>query len=1155
MSALFMAALCAAATMREPLDFVDPLIGTASRRADAANAAAMQPFVGVPFGMWQWTVMTQLSELGKVSYADASRQFLGFIGTRQPAPWMGEYGQLSVQPQVGPRDCSYATRGVPFNPADCIFTPYYCRVALANGIVAEATGSPRCALLRFSFPNGQPGRLVFDASREFVARFSDTNAMPGQISFADAEARLLRAWNEDRADAKLGPPLRNCRARFRVEVSRPAVAHGVYVGDGPRGADGYRTARCLPDTATVTADVCGAWAEYASSGEPLLVKISQSMIDDAQADDTMCRELGDGFDFEAAKARAKAAWTRALAVLEIEADEDVKTIFYTGMYHALQFPREFGEYGRYYSAFDDTVHAGDSYTSYSLWDTYRAEHAFLALAAPGRVDGMMTALLQMYKEGGWLPKWPNPAYTGVMVGDPAAVVLAQAYACGFRGFDLDLAYEAVKHNATVPSPADTRVAWWGREPWTGGPEARGGLTAYQTLGYVAADKTTESVSRTLDFGHADLAVAVLADAVGKADEAKAFRARAKNYRNLWNPGRRKFWPRRADGTWLDAPHDSWRYQDYTEQSPETAVWGVPYDVAGIAELVGGKTTLEAMLDEYFDTIYYNKNGGEMTHHENEPTHHIAYLYAALGRPDKCARHVRRILARGYSSERWGMEGNDDCGQMSAWYILSSLGFYPLDPTTGEYVIGSPLVRAATLRIGTPFPSATFRVVVQGQSRTNVRVKSVKLNGVELSTRRIRHADIVRGGVLEFEMEGGNDLPPLVGDGVADDTAAIQARLDAGLPCVYLPPPPKGYLISKTLRIGSDTELRLDRFTEIRLAPGSDCPMIENRGYVGGRDRRIALTGGIWNMANLDQSPNPQQLRRCTPPRAGGLPPRHENDFFFGMAMRFSNVEGLTAKGLTVRNPTSYGLALCRTSYFLVDDITFDYVTRNPIFLNMDGVHLDGWCHHGRISNLRGTCFDDLVALNANDGQCAQAEGDIHDIDIEGLYADYCHSAVRLLSTGANLKRVTIRNVHGNFYTYAVGLTHFFGDRKTRGVFDDIVVRDVFAGKALAPADIGMHSRTNFPLVWVEGAVDVGRLTVENFSRDERTVNVATLRVDGPATVGTLVMRDCRMSNALGSPIPFLDIQGKVGRAVVENADFLPAPSDWTRRDVRPQAPK
>ena len=284
------------------------------------------------------------------------------------------------------------------------------------------------------------------------------------------------------------------------------------------------------------------------------------------------------------------------------------------------------------------------------------------------------------------------------------------------------------------------------------------------------------------------------------------------------------------------------------------------------------------------------------------------------------------------------------------------------------------------------------------------------------------------GAAHLASGEGVALPPLAGDGVADDTAAIQSRLDSGASCVYLPPPPKCYLISKTLKIGSDQELRLDRYSVIRLAPKSDCPMIENCGYVGGSDKRIAITGGIWDMANLDQSPNPQQYGRLKPPKPSPMPPQHENDFFFGMAMRFSSVEGMSVRGVTVRNPTSYGMAFCKTSYFLVDDVSFDYTTWNPIPLNLDGVHFDGHCHHGKISNLRGTCFDDLVALNANDGQCAQEQGPITDVDIDGVYADYCHSAVRLLSTGAELKRVTIRNVHGNFYTYAVGLTHFFPKR-------------------------------------------------------------------------------------------------------------------------------
>ena len=386
------------------------------------------------------------------------------------------------------------------------------------------------------------------------------------------------------------------------------------------------------------------------------------------------------------------------------------------------------------------------------------------------------------------------------------------------------------------------------------------------------------------------------------------------------------------------------------------------------------------------------------------------------------------------------------------------------------------------------------------------------------------------------------FPPLVGDGVADDTTAIQARLDSGMSCVYLPPPAKHYLISKTLKIGSNQELRLDRFSIVRLAPKSDCPMVENRGYEAGADKRVALIGGIWDMANLDQSPNPQQYGRLDPPKPSPMPKRHENGFFFGMAMRFSNVEGMTVRGVTVRNPTSYGIAFCKTSYFLVDDVTFDYTTWNPIPLNLDGVHFDGHCHHGKISNLRGTCFDDLVALNANDGQCAQEEGAITDVDIDGVYADYCHSAVRMLSTGAVLKRVTVRNVHGNFYTYAVGLTHFF-PKRPRGCFDDIVISDVFAAKVYSPEGIGVNSRTNYPPIWVQGPVDVGSLTIRNLSRDERNIPVASIRVDKAATIGRLTVRDCKVINRMEKPLAFFDVRGKVSTSTVENNAFISSPGE------------
>ena len=380
------------------------------------------------------------------------------------------------------------------------------------------------------------------------------------------------------------------------------------------------------------------------------------------------------------------------------------------------------------------------------------------------------------------------------------------------------------------------------------------------------------------------------------------------------------------------------------------------------------------------------------------------------------------------------------------------------------------------------------------------------------------------------------LPPLAGDGVTDDTAAIQARLDAGAPLVYLPPPKSCYLISRTLRIGSDTELRLDRFTVVRLAPKSDCPMVENRSYRAGRDVRLALTGGVWDMACAGQSPNAMAWWWYRPQREDKVPKTHDPDHFWGMAMRFSNVEDITVKGVTIRNPTTYGMAFCRMSRFLIDDITFDYRESNPYPGNQDGVHLDGNCHHGRISNLRGTCFDDMVALNANDGACAQEEGPITDVAIDGLFAGYCHSAVRLLSAPAEVRRVTIRNVFGEFFVYAVGLTHYFPERP-RGTFDDIVIEDVFMTKAFAPESFGRLSRVDYNPLFIEGPVDVGTLTVSRFVREERNLPTATLFVDPKATVRNLVVRDAKLRNRLKESVRFFDVQGRVDRLTVDNLDL------------------
>ncbi|MBR3222938.1 MAG: GH92 family glycosyl hydrolase [Kiritimatiellae bacterium] len=622
--AILVSAMLASA-LADSMKYVDPLIGTGGLGSEYGG---MMPYTGVPFGSFQMVPMTRLNRVGQLSFNSADDTLIGFILTRQPAIWMGDWGEVRI----------------PIEPAkieDAEYTPYLGCVK-AGGRMFEYTATAHAVWLR--------GDLW--------------------------DVRLLDGYNSNRDDGNLGRRLPNFK--------------------------GWRCVKHVKDG----------------------MQIGVSLISLEQARRNLEAEIG-GKSFETVVARTKAEWEKYFCRIEIDAPEDVKTIFYTGLYHTLLYPRQIDEQGRYYSAFDDGVHDGTMYSCYSLWDTYRAEHPWLTLIAPERVDGMMQSLLEMYREGGWLPKWPNPGYTGIMSGAPAEIVLGEAMAKGFTGFDHSLAREAIYKNRTVPQRFDATRRWRDREEYGEYPETRAGLTSYMKRGYVACDETDESVSRTLDFAFAD---------------------RNKAYTNLWCASSGLFLPKRADGTF-----DANAKRAYTECRPEAAVWCVPHDPDGLAVLMGGKEVAVRRLDEFFDKLFWQLERGNLSIHGNEPSHHVAYLYNRFGAPEKTQRRVREILTRAYSANRKGFDGNEDCGQMSAWYILSALGFYPLDPVSGYYEIGSPIVRGAKLRLGAPYAPATLDIRVKNYAPNRWRVKRVMLNGVELKDWRISHLSLVRGGVLEFEM--------------------------------------------------------------------------------------------------------------------------------------------------------------------------------------------------------------------------------------------------------------------------------------------------------------------------------------------------------------------------------------------------------------------
>lgn len=621
-----------APSAKSSLDCIDPLIGT---EGVGSEYGGMMPMVGVPFGSFQMVPMTRLNRVGQLSFNSSDDTLIGFILTRQPAIWMGDWGEVRIP--IEPRRIARAE-----------YAPFVARVVAGDRTYAF-TATAHAAWLR------------------------------GDLR----DVRLSDGYSSNRDDANLGAELPNFR--------------------------GWRCVRRVPGG----------------------LQIGVSLISLEQARANLAAEIGEK-SFETVVAETKAEWARYFDRVRIDAPDDVKTIFCTGLYHTLLYPRQIDEGGRYYSAFDDRVHDGVAYSCYSLWDTYRAEHPWLTLIAPDRVDGMMQSLANAYREGGWLPKWPNPGYTGIMIGAPAEIVLEEAMAKGFVGFDRALARAAITKNRTVPQKFDTVRRWRDREAYGAYPETRAGLTSYLRRGYVACDETAESVSRTQDFSLAD---------------------RNRAYTNLWCASEGLFLPRRADGSFVPRAKLKPPYRDYCEQRPETGLWAVPHDPEGLAELLGGKAAAVRRLDDFFDTLFFKPDDiGNGSIHGNETSHHCAYLYNRFGRPEKTQQRVREILTRCYSTNRKGFDGNEDCGQMSAWYILSALGFYPLDPASGEYELGSPLVKGATLRFGAPYPTATLRIVVRDYAPDRWRVKRVTLNGRELADWRVRHADLVRGGDLVFEMQ-------------------------------------------------------------------------------------------------------------------------------------------------------------------------------------------------------------------------------------------------------------------------------------------------------------------------------------------------------------------------------------------------------------------
>ena len=694
----------------------------------AHDPAQLIPAVLMPHGMTFWTPQTADTEQkGIAPYYYADDEIQGFRASHWIVGGMTQdYGSMTLMPQFGTLTGDPIDRGSRFSHDRETSTPAYYSVELDTyDITAEMTATSRTALFRFTFHQDGKGYITVNANSDEAMGSLQCDAATATITGSNPAHRIYQGWGQ----------YTGFDGHFVVEVlDKPITAHGIYT---PEGITEGR------DTISGTMSTSGAYLQFdVKAGETVFVRAATSFTSIEKAKLNLAAECPDN-NFDRMRATLEATWQQTLSAIEVEStDPDLLTNFYTSLYHASFLPREFNDVDGSYPSFAgnaQTAHTDATYyEDYSMWDTYRALHPLKCLLEPQRAGDMIQSLLDKYDQGGWLPIFPCwNSYTSEMIGDHCASLVADAYFKGITNFDIDKAYEALYKNAfTLPDSFEEYAEGKGRRA----------LDSYIKYGYIPvqdpvadAYHKAEQTSRTLEYAYDDYVFGRFAEALGHDDVAKQLIARSQNYCNVINPATGWADGRNDDGTFLNA--DPWTFQKFIcEGQPCHYTWYVPHDIPGLIELMGGEEVFIAKLDSLFDTGHY--------WHGNEPSHQICYLYDYTSQPYKTQLHVRETLQSQYAASHDGLAGNDDAGQMSAWYIFSALGFYPVCPGTPEYAIGSPIFPKAIIHL----PNGNdFTIIADNASPDNIYIQQASLNGTPLNRMFLSHSDITNGGTLHFVM--------------------------------------------------------------------------------------------------------------------------------------------------------------------------------------------------------------------------------------------------------------------------------------------------------------------------------------------------------------------------------------------------------------------
>ena len=731
----------------------DELLGLVNVFCGTGGHGHTFPGATVPFGMVQLSPDTYNDDWDWCSgYHDTDTTIMGFSHTHLSGTGCGDLLDFLVAPRTGevrlvPGDRKQPGTGYrsSFSHADEKAHPGYYSVLLKDtGIRAELTATEHCGLHRYTFPESETSHIVLDLTHAYGPS-PDNIAWCSAVNIGDKTLLAGHATNAWGAGREMYIALEFSRAFDKVELFSDGKA--VSGDDEVKGKN-------------IKAVV--HWKTRA--GEQILVKAGLSGVDTAGARKNLAAEIP-GWDFAAVQRAAEERWSAELGKIRVETkSENDKRVFYSAFYHTMVAPALFDDVDGRYMGMDGQVHQlakGErNYTTFSLWDTFRAAHPLMTLIHADRVPDMVNSLIRMAEQSpAGMPVWPlQGKETGTMTGYHSASVMAEACAKGFTGVDWKRAY-AVMHKRAFAD--DYR-----------------GLPLYRKMGYIPCDLEDESVSKTLEYGFNDWAVSRVAEHVGEAADAELLRKRSRNYRNYWDASTGFLRPKFENGSWA-TPFDpiemghSKKWRDYTESNAWQSTFGIQHDVTGYISLLGGDEAFVAKLDTLFNQPSTLPSDappdiaglvGQYAH-GNEPSHHIAYLYSYAGRQDKAAERIHMLNTTMYSDHLDGMAGNEDCGQMSAWYVLSSIGFYAVDPVSTEYVFGSPLFDRVTMKLA---GGRELVVEARRESAKSVYIASVELNGKPHPEAWFRHADVASGGRFSIRM---TDRPELGETGFGRSKAA------------------------------------------------------------------------------------------------------------------------------------------------------------------------------------------------------------------------------------------------------------------------------------------------------------------------------------------------------------------------------------------------